>query len=79
MNQKSVFWALGFVGILALGLTIFMNPLRWPEGQIQKRVLRKAPMGSSIADVEALIKREKWDSSYEWQGPDSDEPRDDFP
>lgn len=40
------------------------NPLRRPETAIQADLLRQAPLGSTTAQVEAMIQRHDWKLSY---------------
>jgi hypothetical protein len=40
------------------------NPLRRPEAAIEADLLREAPLGSSTAQVEAMIRRHGWKLSY---------------
>lgn len=70
MNRKRiiVMVALAAAVLLAVGGGL-LSPLRWSQDHIQSWVLRKAPLGSTVAEVQALIKHQGWTLNYEWRGP----------
>ena len=58
--------------VVILCIAVLTSPLRWSEAHIQQWVLRKAPLGSSVADVRALIEKQDWKLDYEWRGTNLD-------
>ena len=80
MSRKAIIWTVALAAtVLLLGAAFLGSPLRWSEGHIQNWVLRKAPLGSSVADVKALINRQGWRLDFEWQGTNSPASPRDYP
>jgi hypothetical protein len=80
MNRKSISWKLAVAGgIILLSALFFLNPLHWPEGSIKNWLLWKAPLGSSISDVKALITHQGWRLENDWQGTNSPTSPTDYP
>ena len=56
-------------GILAIAAECTLNPLRRSKPEIRDWLLKQAPLGSSFADVKALIAKRKWGAQHEgWGG-----------
>jgi hypothetical protein len=73
MTRRHVVWVSGLIAVaVLLGVVAWTNPLLRSEAHIQQWVLRKAPLGSSVADVKALIEREGWKLNYVWRGTNLD-------
>ena len=80
MNRKAIVWTLILLAVVILpGAALLLSPLRWSEGQIQNWVLRKAPLHCSVADVRALIDRQGWKLTSDWQGTNSHASSRDYP
>lgn len=73
MTRRKVVWLSGLAAVAVfLGVLVWTDPIRWSEAHIQQWVLRKAPLGSSVAEVKALIEKQGWKSDYEWRGTNLD-------
>jgi len=73
MTQRKVVWISGVVAVAVLfGAVVLASPLRRSEAYIQQWVLQKAPLGSTVADVRALIEKQGWKLNYEWRGQNLD-------
>jgi hypothetical protein len=69
MNRKPIIWTVALAAtVFLLSAGCLFSPIRHPENQIQSWVLRKAPLGSSVAEVKALIERQGWKLEFDWQG-----------
>jgi len=71
MSRKTIIKAAIIASAVAVLGAFLLSPLRWPPEVIQAWVLRKAPLGSSVAEVKALISRQRWRLDFEWQGTNS--------
>lgn len=49
------------------------------DPQLTPSVLRKAPLGSSVGDVKALIQSQRWKLDFEWEGTNSPTSPRDYP
>ena len=68
--RRGVFIA---VTVVALGLgcvvaTFAVNPLRRPESDIRKWLLKQAPLGSTRNDVLVVVKKRGWSLHPEYRG-----------
>jgi hypothetical protein len=73
MTRRQVVWVSGLTAVaVLLGVVAWTNPLHWSEARIQQWALRKAPLGSSVADVKTLIEKQGWKLKYEWRGANLD-------
>lgn len=73
-------WTLSLAAVgVVVAWAFFLNPLRWPEGQIQDWVLRRAPLSSSSADVKALMDRQGWKQTSDWKGTNSQRSSGEYP
>ena len=80
MTRRKIIWVSGLAAVaVLLGAVVLMNPLHRSEARIQQWVLSKAPLGSSVADVKALIAEQGWKSDYEWRGTNLDANPKNFP
>ena len=57
--------------VLVLASSYLLGPLHRSDEHIQSWVLHKAPPGSSVGDVRALIQRQRWKLDFEWKGTNS--------
>ena len=80
MRRKAIIWTLSLAAIVILvASAFFLSPLRWPESHMQDWVLRRAPLSSSIAEVKALIDRQGWKQTSDWQGTNSQPSSGEYP
>jgi hypothetical protein len=72
MNRKTINWmAVVAAGIFLFSAILFFSPLRWPTGSIKNWLLGKAPLGSSVSEVKAVIAQQGWRLDLDWQGTNS--------
>jgi hypothetical protein len=80
MTRRRKIWTTGIAtAILLLVVGCASTPLRRSEGNIQNWVLQKAPLGSSVADVKAVIKSQGWRLDFEGEGTNSPTSPKDYP
>jgi hypothetical protein len=70
MTFKKGFWRVGLVATLALIGTyvVSIGPLRKSQNDLKAWILKEVPLGSSVGQVKALIKRRGWKLLAEWHG-----------
>ena len=57
------------VVVALIGMRVFpSNPLWKSQNDLKAWILKQAPLGSSIGDVKALMKRQAWKLLAEWHG-----------
>ena len=80
MNRKAIIRAVAPAAVIfLLGGACVTSPLRRSEADVRNWALRKAPLGSSVAEVKALIDRQRWRLDFEWRGTNSHATPRDYP
>ena len=65
-NSRKLLIGLGAALILVAGLLVWAasSPLRQSEAALTVQLLQEAPLGSSVPEVEAMIRHHGWELSY---------------
>jgi hypothetical protein len=64
-------WAIAIVAIICAGIVVrdaLIHPLWMPASGVRAWLLRRAPLGSSPEQVDALIAAHRWSRHYDWHG-----------
>lgn len=59
-RRTLILWLLPLAPAAATSIWVVSDVRRWSEESIRERLLKAAPLGSSIAQVEAVVKRSGW-------------------
>jgi hypothetical protein len=60
--------SIGVIGVAGIAAELSLNPLRRPDSEIRKWVLRKTPISSTREHVMAVIAQEHWEGHPEFRG-----------
>jgi hypothetical protein len=60
-KKRKAIISLAIIMLIALVVgTVMMNPLLWPKDQIEKKLLQKIPIGTSMDEAIVLIENNNW-------------------